>query len=888
MNRVILTGILLICLVNIPKAQVSHGGIPPSFSFELIDPSIDTHDFPKPDMHQVMKEDSADEKNGTFYKIGRIIPVNLNMENSGTWTELPDGTNIWRLKIKSEGAKAISVYYNDFWLPPKSKLYLYNEDKTHVIGSFTEFNNTESGEFATRLIQGETVTLEYVQSTTVNKNAVISIWGFSYVYRGVNFFRNTKDFGDSESCEVNVNCSPEGTNWQHQKRSVARILIVTSSFAGWCTGSLVNNTHQNCTAYFLTADHCYDNTGTFYLNQWVFYFNYEATGCSDPSNPSQVNDNYTINGCTKKANGGNGGESGSDFFLSTLNEPIPESYNLYFNGWNRSTTPSPSGVSIHHPAGDIKKISTYTSPLSNSGWGISNTHWLVTWASTMHGHGVSEGGSSGSPIFDNTGYLVGTLTGGSSACVAGTGTGPDYPDLYGKYSYHWLSNGTTNSTRLKPWLDPDNLDLMTLNGKENICTTNPPIADFIASNNTIYLNGTVNFTDQSQHDPNLWKYIFNGAVVDTSLQQNPSSITFNSVGSFDISLIVSNNYGTDTIIKSNYITVLATPPDLIVQNPQVNPASLDAGDTIIVTCSVKNNGGSTSNPCMVKMFLSANSVYNAGSDILMGTVFIDSLAFGTSTVVKDTFQIPAGTAGGNQYILIMADADNEVSESTETNNMTYKVFTINQYFPDLKVQNYNLDSLTIRIGNTTNTSCDVFNLGNTASLNSTLKLYLSSNNSYNAADELLNEAMVYPISVLASQTVEKEVTIPASANEGNWYILFIADGNNDMIESNENNNLAYKQINVISPLGISTGAITPYFRVNPNPSNGIFHLRFENYPDKMILKVKNILGQIIFQSNLDTNTNMPFTVDLSSRPDGIYFIEINSNIKSEVQQIIKE
>jgi len=54
------------------------------------------------------------------------------------------------------------------------------------------------------------------------------------------------------------------------------------------------------------------------------------------------------------------------------------------------------------------------------------------------------------PIFNNNGLVVGTLTGGSSYC-----TSPTSPDAYGKFSYHWTSNGTTNDKQLKPWLAPN-------------------------------------------------------------------------------------------------------------------------------------------------------------------------------------------------------------------------------------------------------------------------------------------------------------------------------------------------------------------------------------------------------------------------------------------------
>ena len=131
-----------------------------------------------------------------------------------------------------------------------------------------------------------------------------------------------------------------------------------------------------------------------------------------------------------------------DFFLVELNSD-PD-FNPFFSGWNRSNTAATSGVSIHHPSGDIMKISTYTNTLSSaSGLGFGNdntTHWRVFWSETPNGHGVTEGGSSGSPIFNQNGLLTGVLTGGSSFCTA-----TNQSDIYGKIWHAWDQVGNSNS-----------------------------------------------------------------------------------------------------------------------------------------------------------------------------------------------------------------------------------------------------------------------------------------------------------------------------------------------------------------------------------------------------------------------------------------------------------
>ncbi|MCD4747197.1 MAG: hypothetical protein K8R58_12945 [Bacteroidales bacterium] len=473
MKNLLFTLVLIFLTGNsiITVAQISQGGIPVSFTDKTISNIIKIYEFQKPDLEKLALEDEENESNGMPYRNAVSIPVNLNIFNSGIWTDLDDGSKIWRLRLKSEDALALSVYYDQFWLPHGGKLYLYNEEQSQVIGAFSEYNNKQTGLFATEFIQGEIVTLEYYQPSNSMGEAIISISEIAYAYRGVSFMygngNNGDDFGDSWWCHINVNCSTEGDNWQDEKRGVARILIKIGAGYYWCSGSLINNTNDDGSPYFLTAAHCGEGASTSDLNQWIFYFNFEAPGCPNP--PSQPSSN-TMTGATFKANDPSSGNSGSDFYLVLLNNSIPLYYNPYYNGWNRSTSPSPNGVSIHHPAGDIKKISTYTSPLqSTTEWNGLPTHWKVTWVYTTNGRGIIEGGSSGSPIFDNNGRIVGDLTGHYtySSCTTPS------PAFYGKFSYSWDQNGSTPSTRLKDWLDPGNTGVIYLDAYDPNATFPP-------------------------------------------------------------------------------------------------------------------------------------------------------------------------------------------------------------------------------------------------------------------------------------------------------------------------------------------------------------------------------------------------------------------------------
>ena len=394
------------------------------------------------------------------YRFGVVLPVDVSPDHSGNWTTLPDGNQIWRVTVSAPGALAVSAYFDRFSIPDGGKLFIYNSDRSQVIGAFTSLNNSKSGLFATELISGEEMTLEYVKPAGNNQFPRLHLNEITYAYRGVGFLNNNgSDRGITGTCEVNVNC-PEGIEWQDQKRGVMRIHLKRDGGTYWCSGSLINNTKIDNIPYILTANHCGYNSTEKELQQWVFYFNYESSECDTTIYPA-IN---SLVGATLKAHSGDQLTAGSDFYLVRMNENIPDSFHVFFNGWSRSEDyPSPSGVGIHHPGGGLKKISTYTKTLESTSWmgnpGI--THWVVYWAQTVSGHGVTEGGSSGSPLFDNKGRIVGGLSGGESACDSAHLNLPDY---YGKFAWAWASDGNDSTRQLKHWLDPGSTNLYILDG----------------------------------------------------------------------------------------------------------------------------------------------------------------------------------------------------------------------------------------------------------------------------------------------------------------------------------------------------------------------------------------------------------------------------------------
>jgi PKD repeat protein len=525
-------------------------------------------EFPKINRQQLAEEDLIRDKQGILYRIGIAQFTNITTENSGVWTTNSDGSRTWKLRVNSDGAEALSILFQTFKIYGNTTFDVLSLNGRKVHNTMTIADVQETFTQNAALCQGDDLIL-VLHEPVATQPSEIHIDRIMHNYRSTGFASQEK-INESEACEVNVNCSPVGDTWQDEKKGVARILVVEGGQSGWCTGSLINNTAQDCKPYFLTALHCGVTASASNMTQWKFYFRYESPNCTNPSVAGTLDDHF-ITGCLRISDSGDGGgNSGSDFLLVQLGSANntanivttlkSTNFNAYWNGWNANNTATSGGTGIHHPAGDIKKISTFTGNTVSTQWGsASGSHWRVTWTANANGHGVTEGGSSGSPLFNNSqGYIVGTLTGGSSFCNALTS-----PDQYGKMSYHWTSNGTASNRQLKPWLDPTNSGVLTLAGSLDPCTpTTPvaPVANFVANQTNVTPGTTVSFTDQSTGLPTSWAWTISPATGwayaggTTASSQNPQ-VTFNTVGQFTVTLTASNAQGSDGETKNNYIIV---------------------------------------------------------------------------------------------------------------------------------------------------------------------------------------------------------------------------------------------------------------------------------------------------------------------------------------------
>ncbi len=427
-----------ILLSSLCFAQVSIDSTPKSFSLRQ-ELSIPVEQLPSFNIENFLIEDENEKQSSERkpYRFANPIPVNINMNNSGEWITLEDGSSIWMLEVSSPGAYSLNVIYDIFNIPEGAEFFVYSKNREMILGAFTNFNHKPHGGFSTAPVVGDNIILEYNEPSNASFRGDISVETVAHDYRNI-FFNETRGYGDSGSCNNNVACN-EANDWRDEIRSVA--MILTSGGSRLCTGSLINNGSQDLSPYFLTANHCLGGN-----NSWIFMFNYESPTCSNQNGPT----NMTVSGSSLLVN-----SSSSDVALLLLNETPPESYNVHYAGWDVSGNTPNIPVGIHHPSGDIKKISFDYDNASNSGnfWDIDS--W---------DDGTTEPGSSGSPLFDGVSHrIIGQLYGGVASC-----TNFGY-DTYGKTSVSW-------NLGLSDYLDPNNLGLSYIDGIDAIDLPEPELS----------------------------------------------------------------------------------------------------------------------------------------------------------------------------------------------------------------------------------------------------------------------------------------------------------------------------------------------------------------------------------------------------------------------------
>lgn len=430
----------------VPPADLAQGA--PLSSVPLLTP-------PPVDTSAELASISADTALDTPPRFGVSLAVDAAPAVSGAWETLADGTQLWRLRVRSAEAQALSLGFTRYTMPAGGRLWVYDPAYELVHGPYTAADNEAHGQLWTPIVHGDTIVIEAQLPAGAARESLALRLG-SVVHGVLDPFSPAVE--KSGSCNVDVVC-PQADLWRSQIRSVARITV--GPFV--CTGALINNTTNDRRPLFLTAEHCDIDAGN--APSVVTYWNYVSPVCRTPGSVESGGDgggslSQTLSGAIWRAE-----HIPADMTLLELDDAVPDTYNAFWAGWDRQAAAPTSAVAIHHPSGDEKRISFENQAATITSYGGSavpgnSTHIRITdWDL-----GTTEGGSSGSPLFNQSGLVVGQLHGGAAAC------GNDASDWYGRLYTSWTGGGTLG-TRLSDYLDPVGTGATQLSGVDAL----PPV-----------------------------------------------------------------------------------------------------------------------------------------------------------------------------------------------------------------------------------------------------------------------------------------------------------------------------------------------------------------------------------------------------------------------------
>lgn len=460
--------VIFYCLKQVVYAQESSGGIPMTLvkpwqydslveeAHNIILPALDNERLTE--QADSISNEKCDGCGNRYF--GKGLDMELNLKTEVMPMNMTDGGKLWLLRLQSATAYGMMFYFDKFHLPPGATLFIYRSDRKRVLGAFTEYNHpadeSQPIPFGVEYIPGNDIIMEYYEPYDVTFPGELSIAKVVHGFR--DGFLESGPHGTSLPCNINVVC-PEGVGWQNEINSVALILGLNSEngLSSWCSGALINNTSRDGKPYFLTANHCIDDyrhPGHPIYNQstWTFLFHHQSMYCESNGSDVLHLEGKSIYGATLLS---------ADLFKSPFsdyallelgtNSYTLANYGVSYAGWSRTENPQLPFVGIHHPRGDIKKISkSYISikksenELSDSPLNQSGTFplWEIDWDL-----GTTQKGSSGSPLFDQSHKIIGHLYYGEKSKFVDD-CHPEKKSYYGKFSTSWEKGGFSK------WLDP--------------------------------------------------------------------------------------------------------------------------------------------------------------------------------------------------------------------------------------------------------------------------------------------------------------------------------------------------------------------------------------------------------------------------------------------------
>ena len=317
-----------------------------------------------------------------------------------------DGGFAWEGIVRSPDAAALRVHFTNFELPEGAELYVYTNDGM-AFGPYTGKGPNGTGDFWSNTVQGAEIILQLRAGTSGTPTFTVAglgyltpEFGMANHLKPVTNAANTKPCSFNATCTIDAACGTEDAAVNVASDAVAHMLFVSGAYLYICTGGLVADSDPGTNVpYFLTANHCISK-GSEASSLETFFF-YRAASCQSCPDPGAAN--------TTGASLVVGGRTG-DFTLLRLSQAAPSG--AAFLGWSTTAVANTNNTPLFrlsHPKGSPQAYSTHVVDTSK----VTCRSWpRGSWIYSRDLLGATEGGSSGSPVVNAAGQVVGQLTGG--------------------------------------------------------------------------------------------------------------------------------------------------------------------------------------------------------------------------------------------------------------------------------------------------------------------------------------------------------------------------------------------------------------------------------------------------------------------------------------------
>ncbi|WP_179225471.1 CARDB domain-containing protein [Hymenobacter mucosus] len=388
--------------------------------------------------------------------------------------------------------------------------------------------------------------------------------------------------------------------------------------------------------------------------------------------------------------------------------------------------------------------------------------------------------------------------------------------------------------------------------------------------------------------PVLGYYSYNPGTVTATSTNTTGALTlhFTSDGSvtgsgFEASVLCVN--GTNTGLQ----------PDFVPSQPTVGTTAVAAGSSLSVSTQLRNQGTGAAASSPLGYYLSTNTTFES-TDLLIGSNNGSAVLSGQSYVRSGQYTIPASIAPGTYYLLHVADPQNTVLESDETNNVVSNALTVTSALPDLLIAQPSLSASSALPGGTVNATCLLINQGDAMAASSTIGYYLSTDATWGSGDVLLTSGAVSSVTSGAVASAAASLRIPAGTPAGSYYVLFVADHLAAVSEGVEGNNVNFRPLSVTivqSSRDEQLAGLT--LAVYPNPTTASTGLKVAVGGDSkgktVLLGLYNALGQRVAQQQVKlTGTPDPITFDTSGLSRGVYMLRVTGADLNATRRVVIE